>query len=59
MKHFAILAFAFTWVGAITIWSHGNAIDLILGTWGCFAAVEFAEWAGDKIMARCRARRAQ
>jgi len=52
-----MLGFAFVWASFITVWAHGDAIDLILTTWGTFGVVEFAEWAGNKISARRRWRR--
>jgi hypothetical protein len=59
VKHFAMLAYAFTFIGAVTVLMHGDAIELIVGTWSTFAACEFIEWAGDKIIARCKARQAR
>jgi len=59
VKHFAILAYAFIFISFVTVSMHGDAIQLILGTWSTFAACEFIEWTGDKISARCKARRAR
>jgi hypothetical protein len=59
MKHFIMLMFAFTIWGTVGMLAGNSATDLVIDTMGSFLAFEFADWLGDKIMARCAARRAR
>ncbi len=59
MKHFIMLMFSFVVWGAMNILAGNNATDLVIDTMGSFLALEAADWISDKIIARCKARRAR
>jgi len=58
MKHFAMLMFAFVVWGTVGMLAGHDATQLVINTIGSFASLEFIDWASDKIIARCKARRA-